>query len=531
MDDQTIRDFFASINVNTSMLELLHSGIAIFDNKAKLMFANRTYRKMYRLADDKYIGLDAIEFFLTARQGIVEVLRTGKANQCASVSINGLYGVTYRWPLFDNRGEIAGCMTENISVSPFKDKILEVQDIIDELDFGDSYARTFSPKQSTRTVTFSTIVGESAPMRLLKERGRRFAQHDEPILVLGENGSGKDMVAQAIHAASPRCNSNFVAVNCAAIPGELMESELFGYEPGAFTGARSTGKQGLFEIASGGTIFLDEVGEMSLSLQAKLLRVLENHEIQKIGSSTARHVDFRLVSATNRNLEQMVQQGQFREDLYYRLNIFDLVVPPLRERLADIPLLTYSILSELAGPERATTLRVSREVLSLFSTHRWRGNVRELRNVLVYSLYSMKESESELCIRHLPERFFHASDRDFLSSTMMDVDRRTVPNDEEGQTGSADMDLSGEPASAGISSASSNVSMPFTSASSSPFTASTPSASSRKGTLSDSRQEAERRAILDALEKCAGNRLRAARLLGIARSNLYKKMAALNIRD
>lgn len=506
MDDQKNQDFFASINVNTAILELLHSGIAIFNNQARLMFANKTYRKMYRLQDDKYVGLDATEFFLTAKPGIIELLRTGKPNQCASVSVNGLYGVTYRWPLFDKKGEIAGCMTENISVSPFKDKIHEVQEIIDELDSGKDYARTISPKQSTRAVTFGAIVGESAPMRLLKEKGKRFAQHDEPILILGENGSGKDMVAQAIHAASPRCNSNFVAVNCAAIPSELMESELFGYEPGAFTGAKSTGKQGQFELANGGTIFLDEIGEMSLPLQAKLLRVLENHEIQKLGSATARHVDFRLVSATNRNLEQMVRQGLFREDLYYRLNIFDLVVPPLRERLSDVPLLAYSILSDLAGEERAKAIRVSKEVLSLFSTHRWRGNVRELRNILVYALYSMKENEHELCIRHLPERFFHAQDRYFLSSTMMEVDRGAVRDEEPAQeTGAAEE-------------------VP-------PASSSTPSpASSSAATLSDSRQEAERRAIVDALEKCARNKLKAARLLGIARSNLYKKMAALNIR-
>lgn len=482
----TLREeFFASVNVNIDILELLHSGIAIFNHRAKLMFANTTYKKMYRL-DDNCIGLDAVEFFLTAKQGILELLKTGEANSCASVSINGLYGVTYRWPLRDREGRIAGCMTENISVSPMKDKIHEMQNIIDELEDCNSFSTTFYPRQSTEIVSFDSIVGESSSMRLLKEKGKRFARNNEPILILGENGTGKDLIAQAIHAASPRHARNFVAVNCAAIPHELMESELFGYEAGAFTGAKASGKQGQFELADGGTIFLDEIGEMPLTLQAKLLRVLENHEIKKLGAASARYVDFRLVSATNRNLEQMVQQGKFREDLYYRLNLFDLVVPPLRERIADIPLLAYSILSGLLGPERGNSIRIAKEVLSLCSTLPWRGNVRELRNILTYALYSMKEYETELCLRHLPERFFHKIDNEFLSSTLMDEEvqgQKFVPS---------------------------------------------PAAPEK---LSESRLEAERRSILEALKKCGGNKVKAAKLLGIARSCLYKKISILDIKD
>lgn len=471
-------DFFASIGVNREILSPLHSGIAIFDARAKLMFANATYKKMYHLKDD-CIGLDAVGFFLTARQGIMEVLRTGKANSCASVTINGLYGVTYRWPLMDRQGQVAGCMTENISVSPLKDKIHKMQAIIDELDHYSTYSTTFNPRQTTDIVTFDSIVGESSSMRLLKEKGRRFAQHDEPVLILGENGTGKDLVAQAVHAASSRRDRNFVAVNCAAIPHDLMESELFGYEPGAFTGARASGKQGQFEMADGGTIFLDEIGELPLTLQAKLLRVLENHEVKKLGAVAPRHVDFRLVSATNRNLEEMVQQGLFREDLYYRLNLFDLIVPPLRERLADIPLLSYSIIYNLAGPERAGSLHISKEVLFLFSTHPWRGNVRELRNILTYALYSMKDSETELSLRHLPERFFPKADAEFLSNTRVEQDGCQEPW--------------------------------------SPVT-------SKK--LRSIRSEAEHRLIMETLEKCGGNKSRAARILGIARSCLYNKLAA-----
>lgn len=476
-------DFFASVNVNIAILEMLHSGIAIFDRQAKLMFANAAYKKMYRL-DDSCTGLDATEFFLTAKQGILEVLKNGEANSCASVSINGLYGVTYRWPLRDGEGRVAGCMTENISVSRLRNKVCEMQNIIDELENENEFSTTLCPRQSTEIVTFDAIVGESSSMRLLKEKGKRFARHDEPVLILGENGTGKDLIAQAIHAASARHERNFVAVNCAAIPHELMESELFGYEAGAFTGAKASGKQGQFELADGGTIFLDEIGEMPLTLQAKLLRVLENHEVKKLGAAAPRHVDFRLLSATNRNLAQMVQQGRFREDLYYRLNLFDLVVPPLRERLADIPLLAYSIVAGLLGPERGNTIRIAKEVFSLCSTHRWRGNVRELRNILTYALYSMRESETELCLRHLPERFFHKEDADFLSSTL--------PREEAAV-----------------------------------YSAAPPSASPE--TLAHLRRETERKSILEALRKCGGNKVKAAKLLGIARSCLYRKIASLGI--
>jgi hypothetical protein len=477
-------DFFASINVNRDILEPLHTGIAIFNRNARLMFANAAYKKMYHLDEESYIGLDATSFFITAKQGILEVLKTGKMNSCASVTVNGLYGITYRWPLKDREGRIAGCMTENISVSPKKNKIHEIQNIINELESYNNFSTLLYPRQSTEIITFDTIVGESSSMRMLKEKGKRFAQRDEPILILGENGTGKDLIAQAIHAASSRRSKNFVTVNCAAIPHELMESELFGYEAGAFTGAKSSGKKGQFEVAEGGTIFLDEIGEMPLTLQAKLLRVLENHEIQKLGNTSPRYVDFRLVSATNRNLEQMVHQGLFREDLYYRLNLFDLVVPPLRERLADIPLLAYSIIIGLLGPERGNNIRIEKEVLSVCSTHPWRGNVRELRNILTYALYSMKDSETVLNLHHLPERFFHKADNDFLYSTMMD-----------GEEAKHKPDFSRIPSQ----------------------------------TLSGTRLETERKAIVEALEKCGGNKVKAARMLGIARSYLYKKIAALGI--
>lgn len=490
MRKDALAEFFASINVNVEILEKFHSGIAIFNSDAILVFANDTYKKMYRFDDREILGLDAREFFLSAGAGIMEVLRTGEPNSCRSVSVNGLYGITYRWPLKDMEGRVAGCLTENVSVSPAEDRINEVHHILAELEGYEGFSTLFNPRQSTEVVTFDSMVGESSAMRLLKERGQHFARHNEPILILGENGTGKDMVAQAIHAASGRSTRNFIAVNCAAIPHDLLESELFGYEAGAFTGARAGGKKGMFELAEGGTIFLDEIAEVPITLQAKLLRALENHEVQKLGSPGPSHVDFRLVSATNRDLEQMVEDGLFREDLYYRLNLFDLVVPPLRERLADIPLLARAIMTGLLGPERAAEIRIDTEVLSVWSAHPWRGNVRELRNILTYAVYSLKPSETVLRLRHLPERFFRREERALFHPR---EEGRPRP---QGPTGEPGRPADGFP-----------------------------------GSLDSGRAEAERAAIAGALRRAGGNKAKAARLLGIARSNLYKKMGALAIDD
>ncbi len=479
---QCQKDFFSSVAINTDVLAPLHTGIAIFDKNTLLVFANEAYLQMYNLTGKEYIGISAKDLFVTATQGIMEVLRTGENNSCTSVTVDGLYGVTYRFPIRNEAGEVVGCMTENISVALDKTRINEIRRIINELETQGSAFSVAPSAQTSSLATFETLVGESAAMRLLKQKGSRFAHYDEPILILGENGTGKDLIAQAIHSASSRRSKNYITVNCAALPYDLIESELFGYEAGAFTGAKSSGKKGKFELAEGGTIFLDEIGEMPLKLQAKLLRVLENHEVQKLGSSSPHYVDFRLLSATNRNLEQLVAEGRFREDLFYRLNLFELVVPPLRERLADIPLLSYSIIHGLFGPEKGHKIRIEKEVLSLFSMHPWRGNVRELRNVITYALYSLGPTETLLGVRHLPERFFNNVEHEFLQMVRKEKElpvRHTENSALEG--------------------------------------------------LSSRKEEAERESIVTALKMTHGNKVKAAKLLGIARSNLYKKILRLNI--
>src|SRR5690606_22368335 len=194
---------------------------------------------------------------------------------------------------------------------------------------------------------YKEIVGESSPMRALFRLLDKYIPTDDPVLILGESGTGKELVARAVHRLSARGKGPFVSENCAALPENLLESELFGYRKGAFTGATQN-KKGLLELASGGVLFLDEVGDMPLDLQKKLLRVLEEGEVRPLGSAEVVKVDFRLIAATNRNLEEMVQDGDFRQDLYYRLNVLPVVLPPLRERRDDIPRLVHRFLIDLA---------------------------------------------------------------------------------------------------------------------------------------------------------------------------------------
>ena len=229
---------------------------------------------------------------------------------------------------------------------------------------------------------FEAIIGESEPIRALKARAARVAVVDAPLLIAGETGTGKELVAQACHAASPRSSAPFLALNCAALPESLAESELFGYVSGAFTGAQRGGKPGLIEMADGGTVFLDEIGEMSLYLQAKLLRFLNDGRFRRIGSDREIKVNVRIISATHRNLRKMVAEGAFREDLFYRLNVLHLEVPPLRERPDDILLLARHFIERACAQAQKPICRLNAEACAALVGNSWPGNVRQLQNVV-----------------------------------------------------------------------------------------------------------------------------------------------------
>ncbi|NLL18489.1 MAG: sigma 54-interacting transcriptional regulator, partial [Clostridia bacterium] len=227
---------------------------------------------------------------------------------------------------------------------------------------------------------------------MLKETIKRIASSNSTILITGETGTGKELVAHAIHMESSRKYGPFIQVNCAAIPEHLLESELFGYEEGAFTGSRKGGQIGKFQLAHGGTIFLDEIGDMSLSLQAKLLRVLQEREIERLGATKTTQIDVRVIAATNNDLEHLLGKGRFREDLFYRLNVVSLRLPPMRERMEDLELLVKHFCQKFQEEFGSCFEKVSEEVWDAFRAYRWPGNVRELEHVLERAFNVMEDN-------------------------------------------------------------------------------------------------------------------------------------------
>lgn len=249
-----------------------------------------------------------------------------------------------------------------------------------------------------KNVAFSDIIGKSFAIREVISFAQKVAKTDSIILIRGESGTGKELFAKAIHSESNR-SGHFVPLNCAALPESLLESELFGYVGGAFTGAKKEGKPGLFEIASKGTIFLDEIAEMPLNLQVKLLRVMQEGKVRRIGGTTEIPVNVRIIAATNKDLEQMVKEKSFREDLYYRINVIPLHIPPLRERMEDIPLLVRHFISEISFKLEKPAYEINAAALNKLYTHNWPGNIRELKNVVERAInLSSTHQINENCI-------------------------------------------------------------------------------------------------------------------------------------
>jgi len=266
--------------------------------------------------------------------------------------------------------------------------------------------------QLKKKYSYENVVGNSEGMIDVYKTIDRVKDSKATVLILGETGTGKELVARAIHYNSIRSEKPFLPVNCGALAESLLESELFGYVKGAFTGA-ARDKQGVFEVADGGTVFLDEIGDISARLQQVLLRVLENGEIQPVGATTRKKVDVRIVAATNKNLEEMIKTGSFREDLYYRLNVITLRLPPLRERREDIATLAGHFLRKYCANNEKAITGLSKEVLRLFEQYAWPGNVRELENVIERA--TLLETTSEITQESLPEHIRTATDKDLLA--------------------------------------------------------------------------------------------------------------------
>lgn len=302
--------------------------------------------------------------------------------------------------------------------------ISEIHKLSEELEKAKRLIRHLEAKY-----TFHDIIGESEAIKAAIEQAQRAAVTPATVLLRGESGTGKELFAHAIHRSSERQKGQFIRVNCAALADSLLESELFGYVEGAFTGAKRGGKAGLFEEANGGTIFLDEIGEISPNLQAKLLRVLQEREVVRVGDNRSFNVDVRVIAATNANLEAKLKSGKFREDLYYRLNVIPVIIPPLRQRKDDIPLLVHHLIRHFNQEYGRCVEQVSEKALRILMAYHWPGNVRELENILGRAIINMRAGETVVEKSRLP---LMTSPNDSHEARFVNIGQSSLSEDEEG---------------------------------------------------------------------------------------------------
>ncbi|MEH6652438.1 MAG: sigma 54-interacting transcriptional regulator [Motiliproteus sp.] len=459
-----------------ALLRLLDSsceGSVLVDRDCRIVWVSEKYQRLLDLpgqVDPRGLDVESLIPNSLMRQ----VVNTGRAQLLDLMRFKQRWFVVTRLPLRDQSGQVCGALG-----LVFFDELAHLRPLVDK------YTRLQLPRQkpvegaaSRQTrYSFADLIGSSNAMLALRQQALRVAPLNSTVLLLGETGTGKELLAQAIHSASPRTGAPFVSINTAALPETLVEAELFGAAAGAYTGADPKGRIGKFELAQGGTLFLDEIGEMSAAVQSKLLRALQEREIEPVGCNRVIPIDVRVIAATSRNLEQLVADGGFRADLYYRLNVLPLLLPPLRERLEDLPQLVDTITTQLSQQLSGEHLIITDWLIQAFAQYHWPGNIRELRNVLERAtLFSDHGQVTETLLAN------------FLPSIQI-ADRQDEPESEIASTAVNRPPLN----------------------------------------LSEQIAATERRAILAAIDYCQGNKLQAAKLLGISRAALYEKFKRLGL--
>jgi len=447
-----------------SLFDSICEGAMTVDRDARIVWMNEKYATLLGLENmEAAVGREVEEVIPNSLMR--QVVQEGRPILLDIMQFGERWFVVTRLPLRDESGAVTGAVGFVLYDRPdyLKPLVSKFTTLQSEL----ARAQKELAKHRRAKYSFSQFVGSSSATLDVKRHARRAAGLDATVILFGETGTGKELIAQAIHAASARADRPFVGINVAAIPETLLEAEFFGVAPRAYTGADAKGRPGKLAIADGGTLFLDEVGDMPLSLQVKLLRALQEKEFEPVGSNEVRRLDVRVISATSHDLERRVAEGTFRADLFYRLNVMPIVIPPLRERLSDLPLLAEVMLEQIAVSAGGIPCELSPEALDALAAHAWPGNVRELRNVL--------------------ERVSALSDGPRLTAS--DV-RGVLPAGTPGR---------GDPA------------------------ASSPTVR----TLAAATGDAERDAICRAIRATGGNKSEAARLLGISRAKPYDKIARL----
>lgn len=459
MDEPNIADLQKKIIFYETILDSIRNGIMITDRRGKIIFFSKTYGEFLGIQPEKVLGKNCTEVIENTRMHIVA--ETGVPEINDAQSIRGQEMVVQRIPIrIDGQGLFV------FGQVMFKD-VRDVHTLSSRLNLLESkvefYERELTDLRSSK-YTLQHIVGNSRGILELKQLATRAAEIDAPVLITGESGTGKELFAHAIHYASKRRLYPFIRLNCSAIPRELLEAELFGYEPGAFTGASNKGKAGKFELAHGGSIFLDEIGDLPMEMQPKLLRILEEKEFEHLGGNRLIKSNFRLIAATHESLEDLVERGKFRKDLFYRLNVIPISILPLRERMEDFPLIAESLMKKLSREHGTKMASFSPAVMQIFKSYSWPGNVRELSNILERILFTLDGDQTQ--VRHLP-------------LFMQDLGRESSKQD--------------------------------------------------KAMLKRLRDDMERETLLQTIRVSNFNKNQAARLLGIHRTSLYKKMKKLNI--
>ena len=377
------------------VMNFAYEGYVLVDSEGRIVKMN--YEKLMGLKEEDFLGEDVSGVIENTRMHIV--VKTGVKEIRDIQRIQGHDMITNRIPIIkENKviGAVGTVLFKDVSeVRELAHHLLDLQSKINK--FKGEIERIEGSKYS-----FDSIITRNLKMEYLKKVGRLASETNSTVFITGESGTGKEMFAHAIHRASYRKDQALIAINCAAIPKDLLESELFGYDSGAFTGARKSGKIGKFELAAGGTLFLDEIGDMPLDMQAKILRVLESKEFERIGSNKKIAFDARVLAATNTNIEEAVQKGKFREDLYYRLNVITIEIPPLNERIEDIEPLSQELLKYLLKEMKLGRKVLAKETIKILESYNWPGNVRELRNILERAI---NLSPGKVILpEHLPER-------------------------------------------------------------------------------------------------------------------------------
>jgi len=380
------------------ILDNIPDSITIVDENCKVIFFNSTAEKYYEVSKSEILGKDVVSFFPGAILPKVVEQGTSFYNVYNSPRQNS-YIVLSAVPLHDKHGNIIGALARDRDIT----EIVKLSDLLNKTQLSLlQLEHKYSKMSSSGESYFRKIISNNASFIQVINLCKNISKTPLNILLRGESGTGKELFAKAIHFESGR-KGKFIPINCSAIPNELFESELFGYESGAFTGAKNEGKIGKFEEAEGGTLFLDEIGDMPIELQPKLLRILEDGEVTRIGGNKPRKIDVRIISASNKDIRELINENKFRKDLYYRLDVFQVNIPPLRDRKGDIVLLANKFLQEFCMEQGMNIIEIPNEILDIFFAYVWEGNVRELRNVIQRSVvYASQDSKDKIEKEFLP---------------------------------------------------------------------------------------------------------------------------------